>query len=131
MYNLNTKKEQEKPALTYTHLQHSFVFFTVFFHRSDSGHVLKFRHKKKNGNISTFSSSGTTGLKQSKINLDLKTSLLQTKALENIFSGIINKNKDIFFVEKKQFLSSRESMTAKGAAIKGFSQLCKNKYFLL
>lgn len=87
--------------------------------------------KKNNGNISTFSSSGTTGLKQSKINLDLKTSLLQTKALENIFSGIINKNKDIFFVEKKQFLSSRESMTAKGAAIKGFSQLCKNKYFLL
>jgi hypothetical protein len=56
---------------------------------------------------------------------------LQSKALSKIFSEIINKNKDIFFIENKNFLNSKESMTAKGAAIKGFSQLCKNKYFLL
>ena len=84
-----------------------------------------------NEKISTFKSSGTSGSKQSKINLDPKTSLLQSKALSKIFSEIINKNKDIFFIENKNFLHSRESMTAKGAAIKGFSQLCKNKYFLL
>ena len=82
-------------------------------------------------NISTFRSSGTTGFKQSKINLDPKTSLLQSKALNKIFSEVINKKKDIFFVESEDFLNSKESMTAKGAAIKGFGQLCKNKYFLL
>jgi phenylacetate-coenzyme A ligase PaaK-like adenylate-forming protein len=85
----------------------------------------------ENEKISTFSSSGTTGFNKSKINLDLKTSLLQSKALGKIFSGIINKDKDIFFIENKNFLNSRESMSAKGVAIKGFSQLCKKKYFLL
>tara|TARA_B100000029_G_scaffold514881_1_gene619458 strand:+ start:7802 stop:8866 length:1065 start_codon:yes stop_codon:yes gene_type:complete len=87
--------------------------------------------KNSSEKISTFSSSGTTGLKQSKINLDPKTSLLQSKALNKIFSEIINKDKDIFFIENKNFLNSRESMSAKGAAVKGFSQLCNNKYFLL
>jgi phenylacetate-coenzyme A ligase PaaK-like adenylate-forming protein len=86
---------------------------------------------KKNQIISTFKSSGTTGSKKSRINLDPKTSLLQSKALKNIFSEIINKNTDIFFIEKKNFLNTKESMSAKGAAIKGFSQLAKNKYFLL
>ena len=87
--------------------------------------------RNDNQKISTFSSSGTTGTKQSKINLDPKTSFLQSKALSKIFSEIINKDKDIFFIENKNFLNSRESMSAKGAAIKGFSQLCNNKYFLL
>ncbi len=86
---------------------------------------------KKNQIISTFKSSGTTGSKKSRINLDPKTSLLQSKALKNIFSEIINKDTDIFFIEKKNFLNTKESMSAKGAAIKGFSQLAKNKYFLL
>jgi hypothetical protein len=85
----------------------------------------------RNEKISTFNSSGTTSFNKSKINLDLKTSLLQSKALGKIFSEIIDKDKDIFFVENKNFLNSRESMSAKGAAIKGFGQLCKNKYFLL
>ncbi len=84
-----------------------------------------------NQKISTFSSSGTTGLSQSKINLDPKTSLLQSKALDKIFSKLINKDKDIFFIEKKNFLNSEESMSAKGAAIKGFGQLCKKNYFIL
>jgi phenylacetate-coenzyme A ligase PaaK-like adenylate-forming protein len=87
--------------------------------------------KNTSDKISTFSSSGTTSSKQSKINLDPKTSLLQSKALSKIFSEIINRDKDIFFVENKNFLNSKESMSAKGAAIKGFSQLCNNKYFLL
>ena len=68
-------------------------------------------------------SSGTTSLSQSKINLDPKTSLLQSKALGKIFKNI-NKDKDIFFIEKN-FLRTKESMSAKGAAIKGFSQLQK------
>lgn len=84
-----------------------------------------------NLNISTFKSSGTTNSKQSRINLDPKTSFLQSKALGKIFSEIINKDKDIFFIENKDFLNSRHSMSAKGAAIKGFGQLCSNKYFLM
>ena len=87
--------------------------------------------KNKDEKISTFSSSGTSGEKQSKINLNPKTAFLQSKTLSKIFSKIIDKNKDIFFIENKNFLNSRESMSAKGAAIKGFSQLCNNKYFLL
>ena len=87
--------------------------------------------KNNNPKINTFSSSGTTGAQQSKINLDPKTSFLQSKALSKIFSEIINKKKDIFFIENKNFLNSKESMSAKGAAIKGFGQLCNNKYFLL
>ena len=87
--------------------------------------------KNNDQKITTFNSSGTTGSKQSKINLDPKTSFLQSKALSKIFSEIINKDKDIFFIENKNFLNSKEAMSAKGAAIKGFSQLCNNKYFLL
>ena len=87
--------------------------------------------KNNNQKISTFSSSGTTNSKKSKINLDPKTSFLQSKALSKIFSEIINKDKDIFFIENRDFLNSAESMSAKGAAIKGFGQLCNNKYFLL
>ena len=85
----------------------------------------------KNEKISTFHSSGTTSSKQSKINLDPKTSLLQSKALSKIFSKIINKEQDIFFVENKNILTSKDSMSAKGAAVKGFSQLCNKRYFLL
>ena len=87
--------------------------------------------KNKNEKISTFSSSGTTGSKKSKIHLDYRTAILQSKTLSKIFSDIISKKTDIFFVEKKNFLTSKEAMSAKGAAIKGFSQLCNNKYFLL
>jgi len=87
---------------------------------------------KKKHNVSVFRSSGTSGSKQSKINIDPTTALLQSRTLQKIFSKIINKkNMDIFFIENKNFLNSKESMSAKGAAIKGFSQLCNKKYFLL
>ena len=82
-------------------------------------------------NISTFSSSGTTGSIKSKINLDPKTSILQIRALQNIFQEIFDTNTDIFFLEKSDFLNSKKVFTAKGAAVKGFSQLANNKYFLI
>ena len=87
--------------------------------------------KINNSKISTFNSSGTTSSKRSKINLDFKTAFLQSKALSKIFSNIIDKDMDIFFLENKYFLYSKEAMSAKGAAIKGFGQLCKKKYYLL
>ena len=86
---------------------------------------------KSNELISTFKSSGTTNQSKSKINLDPKTSILQSKALQKIFSHIINRTNDIFFIEKKNFLNSSDSYTAKGAAIKGFCQLTNKKFFLI
>jgi len=87
--------------------------------------------KKNVEKLSTFKSSGTTNTKKSKIHLDYKTAFLQSKALNKIFSNIVNKDTDIFFLENKNFLNSKEIMSAKGAAIKGFGQLCRNKFFLL
>ena len=69
------------------------------------------------------------GNKKSKVNIDYRTALLQSKALNKIFSNIIDKDMDIFFLENKEFLNSKEVMSAKGAAIKGFGQLCRKKYF--
>ena len=87
--------------------------------------------KNNNSKVSTFRSSGTTGKNMSKINIDPKTAFLQSKSLKIIFSEIINKKKDIFFVERENFLETKDAMTAKGAAIKGFGQLCNKKKFLL
>lgn len=81
--------------------------------------------------ISTFKSSGTSGKNKSKINIDTKTSILQSKSLKQIFSNIINKDDDIFFIERENILNTEEAFSAKGAAIKGFGQLCNKKYFLL
>ena len=81
-------------------------------------------------NIKVFSSSGTSQKNKSRIFLDPKTSILQIKALEKIFQDVIEKKTSIFFLEKKNFFSSKENFSAKGAAIKGFSQLAKKSYFL-
>ena len=80
----------------------------------------------------TLTSSGTSGHKNSKINLDRKTSLLQSKALSNIFSDILNKKKGtMFIVDSPEVLSRSNSLNARGAAIKGFSQLVDKSVFLL
>jgi len=86
---------------------------------------------KEEKHISVFNSSGTSGKNRSKINLDTKTSILQSKALKKIFSNLINKSDDIFFIERENILSSNDAFTAKGAAIKGFGQLSNKKKFLL
>ena len=38
---------------------------------------------------------------------------------------------DIFFIDTPNVTQGVESLTARGAAIRGFSQLVKNKFFLL
>ena len=77
-------------------------------------------------------SSGTTNNGVSMINLDRKTSLLQSRALSIIFSDI-SKNNDleIFFVESPNVIFSKETLSARSAAISGFKQLAKKSYFLL
>jgi len=80
----------------------------------------------------TLTSSGTSGKAASQINLDRKTSLLQSKTLSHIFSNIIkNKRSSIFFIDTPNVLFGPSSVSARGSAIKGFSQLFKNSHFLL
>jgi phenylacetate-coenzyme A ligase PaaK-like adenylate-forming protein len=78
----------------------------------------------------TLESSGTSNQITSKINIDRKTSLLQSKALLNIFSDIIKKKITFFFVENPTLLQVKV-LSAKYAAIRGFSQLSKEFSYLL
>jgi len=80
----------------------------------------------------TLNSSGTSNTIRSKINLDRKTSLLQSRALSKIFSNILNdKRLTIFFIDSPTILKGIDSFSARAAAIKGFSQLVKESIFLL
>jgi phenylacetate-coenzyme A ligase PaaK-like adenylate-forming protein len=88
---------------------------------------------KKNKNQNIFSSSGTTGTKKSLINIDRKTSILQSKTLKKIFFEFINNDniEHIFFVDSPSVLRGSLQFTARGAAIKGFFQLAKKYSFIL
>ena len=74
-------------------------------------------------------SSGTSGKPKSKINIDRNTSLLQSKALINIFSSIIKKKATFFFVEDS-IEGNQSSISASIAAIRGFSQMSKETVFI-
>ena len=86
----------------------------------------------KNNLTNILTSSGTTGIKKSQINLDFKTSIIQSRALTLIYQDII-KDRDtcIFFIDSPNVTKGVLGMSARGAAIKGFGQLVKKKYFLL
>jgi phenylacetate-coenzyme A ligase PaaK-like adenylate-forming protein len=88
---------------------------------------------KSNTNLSKIlTSSGTSGSKNSKVNLDRKTALLQSRALSNIFQDILNRKRGtMFVVDSPKVLSGLQSMNARGAAIRGFSQLVDRTIFLL
>jgi phenylacetate-coenzyme A ligase PaaK-like adenylate-forming protein len=82
--------------------------------------------------MKTLTSSGTSGSKNSIISLDRKTSLLQSRALSNIFQDILNKKRGtMFVVDSPKVFSDFKSLNARGAAIKGFSQLVDKTVFLL
>ena len=89
------------------------------------------RSVKINSLSKTLTSSGTSNQITSQINIDRKTSLLQSKALLNIFSNLIKEKVTIFFVENPSTLAGATSLSARGAAIRGFSQLSKNSVYLL
>jgi phenylacetate-coenzyme A ligase PaaK-like adenylate-forming protein len=86
---------------------------------------------KSNQLSKTLESSGTSGQINSKINIDRKTSLLQSKALLNIFSDVIKKKITFFFVDNPGTLSQINSLSARATAIRGFSQLAKKTLYLL
>mgnify|MGYP001163526866 CR=1 FL=1 len=77
----------------------------------------------------TLHSSGTSGKAKSKINIDRNTSLLQSKALINIFSSIIKKKTTFFFIEDS-IGENLNSISASIAAIRGFSQMSKETIFI-
>ena len=86
----------------------------------------------QNKNELVMQSSGTTNQIKSKINLDFKNSILQSKVLEKIIFDFIPRKIDtIVIIDKKDSFYNRNNFSAKNAAIRGFSQFFKNKIFLL
>ena len=80
----------------------------------------------------SITSSGTSSKNKSIINLDLKTSLIQSKALSMIFREIIrDRNSEIFFIDIPQSVTGTLAKSARGTAIKGFSQLVLKSSFIL
>ena len=92
-------------------------------------HNLKSVNTKK---LITMKSSGTSGSQLSKINIDLRTSLIQASVLKKIIFDFIPKNVDTIIIidSKKNFLNIK-NFNAKTAAVRGFAQHFKKKYFLL
>ncbi len=82
--------------------------------------------------IKTLKSSGTSGSDLSKINIDLKTSLIQANVLKKIIFDFIPKDTNtIFIIDSKKNFYDIKNFNAKTAAIRGFAQNFKKRYFLL
>jgi phenylacetate-coenzyme A ligase PaaK-like adenylate-forming protein len=87
---------------------------------------------KKDKIVKTLVSSGTSGNNLSKIYLDKRNAINQTKVLDIIFSRFISKERlPMMIVDKNPSLVSRHTYNAKSAAIYGFSIFGKNHFFLL
>ena len=61
----------------------------------------------------TLTSSGTSSFVTSKINLDRKTSLLQSKALSHIFLIYLKTKMLIFFIDTPDILKGSASLSAR------------------
>lgn len=99
-------------------------------------HVQMFKEKNlksvpNNIETKTYNSSGTTGKNLSKINIDMKTSLLQSKILNRILLSVLESKADkIYFLDSEITLKTMLS-SARGAAIMGFKQIANNFEFVL
>lgn len=77
-------------------------------------------------------SSGTTGQQVSKIFLDKETAQAQTKALAAVVHPILgDKRLPMIIVDTKNILKDRQSFSARGAGILGFSHFGRNHFYLL
>ena len=83
--------------------------------------------------IRTLTSSGTSGGKVSRIHLNKKAILLQSRVLSHIYSSIFPKDRDVtmFLVEKAGALGANAPVSASVAAVRGFSQFAKTTIPLL
>lgn len=72
--------------------------------------------------LKTMTSSGTSGQKVSKIYLDKYTAITQTKVLSKILSDFIGKKRlPMLIIDTKDVLKNRNSFSARGAGILGFT----------
>ena len=79
----------------------------------------------------TFTSSGTSSLAVSKINIDRYTSLIQSKVLYQILMSVLKKKtKKIFFIDSEKKIKELY-FNARGAAINGFRQIAEKSEFIL
>ena len=77
----------------------------------------------------TMSSSGTSGLRKSRISIDAETSKLQSRALANNFSSMFGKSRRPLLAISS--ILDSEGFTAQRAAINGFSALSSGTSFAL
>jgi hypothetical protein len=82
--------------------------------------------------IKILTSSGTTGQQVSKIYLDKETSVNQTKALVEVMKPIIGGSRlPMIILDTKSVLKDRNSFSARGAGILGFSNFGRKHFYAL
>jgi phenylacetate-coenzyme A ligase PaaK-like adenylate-forming protein len=82
--------------------------------------------------IKTMTSSGTSGQKVSKINLDKETSINQTKVLGGLFKSIMGASRvPMIILDSESTLNNRNFFSARTAGILGFSIFASEKVFAL
>jgi phenylacetate-coenzyme A ligase PaaK-like adenylate-forming protein len=82
--------------------------------------------------IKKMTSSGTSGQGVSRIHLDKETSRDQTKALVKIMSSVLGKQRlPMIIVDTPNVLRDRNSFSARGAGILGFSMFGSKKMYAL
>jgi hypothetical protein len=82
--------------------------------------------------IKTMTSSGTSGQKLSKIFLDKVTATQQTRALSRIVTSYIGpKRLPMLILDSPAVLKSRETLSARGAGILGFSLFSYDRIYAL
>lgn len=80
----------------------------------------------------TMTSSGTTGQNVSKIFLDRRTSLAQTRALTQIMASLFGKERRPMLVaDTESVIRNRNEFSARGAGIRGFSMFGSDIEFML
>ncbi|WP_019153819.1 LuxE/PaaK family acyltransferase [Robertmurraya massiliosenegalensis] len=82
--------------------------------------------------VKVLTSSGTTGQQVSKIYLDKETSIAQTKALVEVMKPILgSKRMPMIILDTKSVLKNRNSFSARGAGILGFSNFGRKHFYAL
>jgi phenylacetate-coenzyme A ligase PaaK-like adenylate-forming protein len=87
---------------------------------------------EKDAIIKTMTSSGTTGQQVSKVYLDRKTAILQTKALAKIVESYVgNSRLPMIIIDSSSVVKNRSMFSARGAGILGFSLFGRDKVYAL
>lgn len=82
--------------------------------------------------VKVLTSSGTTGQQVSKIYLDKETSVAQTKTLVEVMKPILGKKRlPMIILDTKSVLKDRQSFSARGAGILGFSNFGRKHFYAL